>query len=491
MDRVPEVQRIYTVRGQVADITTLLGMQFPNLRVTSVGQTGQLVLNGTQAQIDTALALLGQVDRPAVASNAVQQVYTVRSDQGAIVTFLRAQYPELQVTPVGTTGQLLLSGTRLQLDAALGLLGQVDRVSQGPQTVQKVFQLVNASAEEVKATLEGTLARDLTNAAATEPLPNVPVTATDANGNTTVVSVPNAMAQVANQGTAAQGQSTQTAAAASTQQATLIADKRTNTLIVRGTTEQVAQIAELIPQLDQVVPQVNVQVRIQEITKEASNSLGLNWRASFGGFNVAVGSDGFQGTFNPTQSFVGFNIFPTLRTLESQNLTRTVYDGNVTMQSGQRSLTSTGGAQNASSSAAASIKSGGRLELNIPSPAGNIVRQIDYGLNLDFFDPQVAPDGSITLRVRGQVNNLKTAVAAGAALPNNLDFANSEAQSTITFKSGQTVLMSGLLSTNNTDTRSGVPFLSSLPVVGGAFGEQTKRKRETQLLIIVTGTIVK
>ncbi|WP_368493226.1 type II secretion system protein GspD [Deinococcus sp.] len=383
------------------------------------------------------------------------------------------------------------------MNSALALLGQVDKplpvipVDSGPKTVQKVFQLVNASAEEVKATLEGTLARDLTNAAATEPLPNVPVTATDANGNTTVVSVPNAMAQVANQGTAAQGQSAQTAAAASTQQATLIADKRTNTLIVRGTPEQVAQIAELVPQLDQVVPQVNVQVRIQEITKEASNSLGLNWRASFGGFNVAVGGNGLQGTFNPTQSFVGFNIFPTLRTLESQNLTRTVYDGNVTMQSGQRSLASTGGAQNASSAAAASIKSGGRLELNIPSPAGNIVRQIDYGLNLDFFDPQVAPDGSITLRVRGQVNNLKTAVAAGAELPNNLDFANSEAQSTITFKSGQTVLMSGLLSTNNTDTRSGVPFLSTLPVVGGAFGEQTKRKRETQLLIIVTGTIVK
>ncbi|WP_414656532.1 secretin N-terminal domain-containing protein [Deinococcus sp. VB343] len=355
---------------------------------------------------------------------------------------------------------------------------------------QRVFQLVNASAEEVKATLEGTLARDLTSTA-TEPLPNVPVTATDANGNTTVVSVPNAMAQVANQGTAAQGQSAQTAAAASTQQATLIADKRTNSLIVRGTPEQVAQIAELVPQLDQVVPQVNVQVRIQEITKEASNSLGLNWRASFGGFNVAVGSDGFQGTFNPTQSFVGFNIFPTLRTLESQNLTRTVYDGNVTMQSGQRSLGQKGSTQNASSDAAASIKSGGRVVLNIPSPAGNIEKEIDYGLNLDFFDPQVAPDGSITLRVRGQVNNLKTAVAAGAALPNNLDFANSEAQSTITFKSGQTVLMSGLLSTNNTDTRSGVPFLSSLPVVGGAFGEQTKRKRETQLLIIVTGTIVK
>ena len=59
------VQRVYTVRGQAADITALLAAQYPTLRVTPVGQTGQLVLNGAQAQLDTALALLEQVDRPA------------------------------------------------------------------------------------------------------------------------------------------------------------------------------------------------------------------------------------------------------------------------------------------------------------------------------------------------------------------------------------------------------------------------------------------
>ncbi|WP_245745308.1 type II secretion system protein GspD [Deinococcus reticulitermitis] len=356
------------------------------------------------------------------------------------------------------------------------------------QIVQRVFQLVNASAEEVKATLEGTLARDLSAQQENAPLATRTTTAIDANGNPTVVNVPATPTPAAT--SAAQAASELSGSAAQT---TIIADKRTNTLIVRGTTEQVAQISELIPQLDQVVPQINVQVRIQEVTEKAVNALGLNWRANFGGFNVAVsGSSGIAASFNPTQSFLGFNIFPTLTALETQGLTKRIYDGNVSMQSGQRSLgaASRSQAQNASAGAAATIKSGGRLEINIPSVAGNIEKQIDYGVNFDFFDPQVAPDGTITLRVRGQVNTLNSTITP-ASIPNVLDFSNSEAQSTITFKTGQTVLMSGLLGKTETSNRGGVPFLSSLPVIGPAFGEKRTEKTETQLLVIITGTVVK
>ena len=151
---------------------------------------------------------------------------------------------------------------------------------------------------------------------------------------------------------------------------------------------------------------------------------------------------------------MGFNLGPTLTALENQGMTKRVYDGAVSMQSGQRSLTSASGADNASSNAAASIKSGGRVELTIPSTSGNIIRQIDYGVNLDFFSPQVSPDGTITLRVRGQINEPATPLPT-TGVPNILSFTNSEAQSTITFKSGQTVLMSGLMSTNETSSTVG------------------------------------
>ncbi|MBB5233586.1 type II secretion system protein GspD [Deinococcus budaensis] len=483
-----EVQRIYTVRGAQADAVALLGAQYPGLRVTSVGQTGQLVITGPQNQLDAALALLGQVDRapatPAPAETAaIQRVYAVKGQQADIVTLLGAQFSGLKVTPVGQTGQLVLTGPPTQLDTALALLGQVDRAAPNPaQTVQRVFQLVNASAEEVKATLEGTLAREVTPE---KPLANVPVNATDANGNAITVTVP-----TTNTSAAQAPQEAPAAAPAAANAATIIADKRTNTLIVRGTAPQVDQIADLIPRLDQVVPQINVQVRIQEINETAARTLGMDWKVNFGGFNVSLGGGGLGATFDPTRSLVGFNVFPTLQALETQGFTKRVYDGNITMQSGQRSLGTGTNSQNASAGAAASIKSGGRLEINIPSSAGNIEKQIDYGLNLDFFEPQVAPDGTVTLRVRGQVNNIAGALPT-TALPNLLNFTNSEAQSTITFKSGQTVLMSGLLGTSETKSNDGVPFLRSLPIIGPAFSKQSTNRSQTQLLVIITGNVVK
>ncbi|WP_027459514.1 type II secretion system protein GspD [Deinococcus murrayi] len=487
----PTVQRIYTVQGQSADVTALLAAQFPELRATAVGQTGQIVITGPQNRLEAALALLAQVDRapapaPAEAPTA-QRVYAVKGQQADIVALLGAQFTGLKVTPVGQTGQLVLTGPPTQLDAALALLGQVDRPAPPvAETVQRVFQLVNAPAEEVKATLLGKAATDVTSTK-TVVTPSI---ATRDSTTVTLPAQPGALTN-SNNGVATQGQASGNETTnALIPELSIVADRRTNTLIVRGTPSQVAQVAELIPQLDQVVPQINVQVRIQEINETAARTLGMDWKVNFGGFNVSVGGSGLGATFDPTRSLVGFNIFPTLQALETQGLTKRVYDGNISMQSGQRSLGTGTNSQNASANAAASIKSGGRLEINIPSNSGNIEKQIDYGLNLDFFDPQVAPDGTITLRVRGQVNSLAGALPT-TEVPNLLNFTNSEAQSTITFKSGQTVLMSGLLGTTESRTTNGVPLLSSIPVIGAAFSQQRTDRSQTQLLVIITGTVVK
>lgn len=488
---IPNVQRVYSVNGRQDDVVGLLGAQYPALKVSAVGTTGQVVVSGPEDQLAEAFKLLAQVDRPVSAvpdPKTAVQVYSARGKAEDVTKFLAAQYPGLKVTPIGTTERLVISGAQDQLSAALALLGQVDVAAPvAASTVQRVFTLVNASAEEVKATLEGTLARDVTPAA--PALANVPVNATDANGNALTVTVPTNKTDAA-QTAAGAAQQAATTAARTPDSANIIADARTNTLIVRGTQTQVNQIAELIPQLDQVVPQINVQVRIQEISETAARSLGVDWKLGFGGFNVSLGGGGLAASFDPTRSLVGFNLGPTLQALESQGMTKRVYDGSVTMQSGQRSLGSGGNTQNASSAAAATIKSGGRLELNIPSSAGNIEKQIDYGVNLDFFNPQVAPDGSITMRVRGQVNDLQSPIPE-TGLPNVLKFANSEAQSLITFKSGQTVLLSGLLSTKETSSKAGTPFLSSLPVIGAAFGKQNTERTQTQLLVVITGNIVK
>lgn len=494
-------------QGNVIGVTRTLAdvkLDSATLRIVPDVRSNSVIVRGTNKEVADVSRVLAQLDstdatktdttttQPAAGSQTVQRVYAVKGKQGDIVTLLSAQYPGLKITPVGDTGQLVITGPQNQIEAATALLTQVDKptpppapVATAPAAVQRVFQLVNASAEEVKATLEGTLARDVASTTSTGP--NIPLY----DPTTGLIYGSDAVKNAVSATTATNTAAAQAANTAKTETpATIIADKRTNTLIVRGTQAQVDQVAELVPQLDKVVPQINLQVRIQELSDTASRNLGLNAKLNFGGFTVTTNAaNGLAATFDPTQSFVGFNIFPTLTALESQALTKRVYDGSITMQSGQRSLTSaTGGSQNSSNTAAASVKSGGRLEINIP--AGSFVaaiqKQIDYGVNLDFFDPQVAPDGTITVRVRGQVNNPKTQISANS-VPYILDFQNSEAQSIITFKNGETVLLTGLMGNENVNNNTGLPFMSQL----GIGGNTSKQTKFSQLLVIITGNIVK
>ncbi|MGY2893610.1 secretin N-terminal domain-containing protein [Deinococcus sp. UYEF24] len=484
--------QVKDAQGNVTGTTRTLAdvkIDSATLRIVADSRTNSLIVRGTNREVADVQRLAAQLDQQvATAGSAtpdstqtVQRVYAVKGQQADIVALLAAQYPNLKVTAVGQTGQLVITGAQNQLDAALNLLAGVDKPTpvvtvNGPVTVQKVFQLTNASADDVKAVLQGTLQRDLGSATTTG---GTTVVAPD--GTTTIAPATTGTA-AAQTGNTATGQSSLT-------QATIISDKRTNTLIVRGTQTQVDQIGQIIPSLDVKVPQVNLQVRIQEINETASRALGVDWKAGFGNFVVNVASTAVNAIFDPTRALVGFNLGATLTAIENQGMTKRVYDGAVTMQSGQRSLGSTSAVDNSSSGAAAHVQSGGRIELNIPSSAAgipSIQRQIDYGVTLDFFNPQVAPDGTITVRVAGKVAGQPTDLTN----PQLFQYTNSEAQTTITFKAGETVLLSGLLGTNESSTTSGVPFLSSIPIIGSLFGKQTKDTTRSQLLVVITGNVL-
>ncbi|MDB5046052.1 MAG: hypothetical protein JWQ08_2102 [Deinococcus sp.] len=512
VDTSPAVQRVYTANGQQADVLTLLTAQFPTLKVTAVGQTGQVVLSGQQSQLDAALALLAQVDRApnpvptAAVSPTVQRVYTVKGQQADVSALLTTQFPALKVTGVGQTGQLVLTGPQTQLDAALELLGQVDRAAPvAALTTQRVFTLANAKADEVKSVLENTLAA---NASASSPIQSAVGGAAGSSVVTGVnVGSPNVSATPSTATTSAQPGTAQTGtgqgaggqAATVVSPATIIADKRTNTLIVRGTTEQVAQVAELIPTLDVRVPQINLQVRINEITETGLRTLGVGYKASLGGFNVSLSNGQLAASFDPLRTFTGFNLGATLDSLEQQGMTKRVYDGTVMMQSGQNNGSGTGGGtfkcgspDDQSNIAAASLQSGGRLDINIPGSGGSapVVRTIPYGVNMYFLDPSVNADGTVSVRLCGQVNQPRTAITN--TLPSLLDFANSSAQTVVSFKNGETLLLSGLLGSNEVSTRRGLPYVSSIPVLGALLGgSENVTKDSSQLLVIITGNIVK
>jgi general secretion pathway protein D len=61
----------------------------------------------------------------------------------------------------------------------------------------------------------------------------------------------------------------------------------------------------------------------------------------------------------------------------------------------------------------------------------------------------------------------------------------------VTVQSGQTIVLGGLIRSNNNFTDSGVPFLRNLPVIGSLFGSTINNKARTELIVLMTPRVVR
>ncbi len=114
-------------------------------------------------------------------------------------------------------------------------------------------------------------------------------------------------------------------------------------------------------------------------------------------------------------------------------------------------------------------------------------RFIQTGVQVDI-TPRVNPGGLVYLEISQDVSNAKAIPAGSNATTPAIT--TRELNTEIAVQSGNTIVMGGLISDENRNARSGVPFLSKIPVIGNAFGSKTKSNNRTELLLLITPTVV-
>ena len=125
----------------------------------------------------------------------------------------------------------------------------------------------------------------------------------------------------------------------------------------------------------------------------------------------------------------------------------------------------------------------------------NSVDLDEVGLSLGVI-PRVSPDGLITMDVEIRDSNvgpvedgIPIGVQDGVAI-NSPIFNDITAITTVTARSGQTIVFSGLISKERSKTFRGVPVLSHIPVVGRLFRFDAETEKRNELLIFLTPHIV-
>lgn len=256
-------------------------------------------------------------------------------------------------------------------------------------------------------------------------------------------------------------------------------DAYSNTLIVTDVPATLDKVATILDSLDRPTPQVRIQAKIVQVDRSAVQDLGIQWNTGSLGRSAGGTKWGVQSSktvedavsFTYGRVFNTFDLFAKIQALETQNKAQVLSEPSILV----------------ADNVEAEIKSGKKIPIVTQDQAGNrIVRFYDIVLRLKV-TPHVSPDGMITMDLNPELSDLSEQVGAGG-YPIILTH---EANTRLTLRNGETVVLGGVIKEANSKATAGIPFLSRIPVLGWLLGGGQKfSKTKAEILIFVTPEIV-
>ena len=312
----------------------------------------------------------------------------------------------------------------------------------------------------------------------------------------------------------------------------IIAEPVSNTLLISATPFYFMEMKRMIERIDAQPPQVVIQVLIAEVQLTNDEEFGVEWggqssvlfqrgllpaATATGGvtnaatpgfiFNTTVspnlgnstltspGAVGFQGLQNlgvglssPTAGIGGFvfqassqNFGLLVRALKAQGRVDVLSRPQVTVADNQTGYVQVG--ENYPYLSASIVSGVGTAEQSIGyNPIGVTMR----------VTPRVNPDGKVLMRVEPQVSGIAsttvTLTAGGPTLP---AFTVETVQTTVIASSGETIVLGGLVSKQDTRMENGYPIFKDIPYLGAFFRYRSHSVLRNEVLIIMTPHIIR
>lgn len=123
--------------------------------------------------------------------------------------------------------------------------------------------------------------------------------------------------------------------------------------------------------------------------------------------------------------------------------------------------------------------------------SNTVVNTIDYrntGIILRV-SPRVSINGTVRLDIEQEISNVPQTTASTPNLTPTIS--ERRVKSEISVANGQTVLLAGLISEQQTGARNAIPVLDQIPGLGDAFGHQSNNTQRTELIIFIQPQIIR
>lgn len=279
----------------------------------------------------------------------------------------------------------------------------------------------------------------------------------------------------------------------------IIPDEKNNAILIKANPDDYQTIMTVMKQIDVEPRQVLIDVLIAEVTYNNSIKYGIQWYLKNNGVKIGdVNYSGIgmlnQGQTLPNDTALGasnilgfayglYNPVGDLRLLlsaiEDKSKINILSSPNVlaidnekaTIEVGQDVPTITQSVTNTSSD-------------------GTVTNSVQYrntGILLEV-TPHINSKNSVRLEVKQEVSEAQTNKVSGIDSP---VFLKRRAETILVVKDQETVVIGGLIQEKKDNSKSGVPFLSSIPILGYLFGGTSKNDTKTELVIAITPRVVK
>jgi type IV pilus assembly protein PilQ len=257
-------------------------------------------------------------------------------------------------------------------------------------------------------------------------------------------------------------------------------DDRSNSLIVTDISDKLDQVDAMVRNLDTRTPQVEIVARLVDVDQSATRDLGIDWSVHHMDIlDSGVGEDvdiKAANVSNPAGSLHLGTIKPfgsveaTLQALEQQNKANIISNPRITTVNNRE----------------ASVVVGQQIPLIVQDFAGNAVTQLTtIGIKLSV-TPHINTGNRITMDVHPEVSDL----ASQATVQGGIIINTTMADTRVMVNDGETAVIGGLIRSNESTNKRGVPILMDVPLLGNLFRSTSTTKQKRELLIFVTPKIL-
>jgi general secretion pathway protein D len=276
--------------------------------------------------------------------------------------------------------------------------------------------------------------------------------------------------------------------------------EETNTLLVRASPSAWNSIREVVEKLDVMPMQVHIEAQIAEVSLTGDLSYGVNWyleRAmtdnGIGPFNPPGGTPGVSGPSKwstlagsiggvsgagAVWTLVKNDAAAVITALDEVSDVRLLQTPSVFVRNNAEATLNVGSRIPISS-----------VTVNPGLGTDNTFSQVQYldtGVILKV-RPRVTRDGMVFLDIVQEVSSPGSEPDANGNVRINTRRMKTEAA----VEAGQTVMLAGLISDSATEGSAGIPGLSRLPVIGALFGRKSTSSERSEVIVLITPTIVR